>query len=332
MRILVTGATGFIGGRTANALAEVDGHTVFATGRKSRPNHLNSLVHYETADLSLLEDCQRLSDQIDVVIHAAGLTAVWGDYQSFFRANVETTRHLLESSRKNSVQRFINISSPSIYFDFRDQLDLKEGDLPRHFSNNYARTKYEGEQLVQSFHRPDFLTVNLRPRLVVGAGDNNVIPRMIQLQKAGLLRKVGKGEHMVDITSMGNLLSAIQLCLTAPAEAMGSVYNISNGSPLRFWDFVDQVLKGFGISTKRRSIPFWPLFGLAKTNEWVCQLLNIKKEPQILPVPVAVMNYSMTLNLDHSRQHLGYEPTISNEEGIREFVDWWKDHETSVLS
>lgn len=322
MKALVTGATGFIGARIAAALLDTGAQQVVFTGRK-QPRDSQLLARgaiFLAGDLVDPEFTERATRGIDVIFHCAGLAGTWGSYEDFYRANVTATRNLLVAAKTNGARRFINISSPSIYFDFKDQLNLREGDLPRKFSNHYASTKWEAEQLVAAAHGPDFLTVSLRPRSVIGAGDQNVLPRLIRLQEKGALVEIGSGQNVVDITTVGNLVDAALLCMKAPAAAMGESYNITNGTPVKFWEFVDHVLKSAGLPTQRKRLPYAPVMALARANEFLSRLLRRKNEPSLLPIAVGVITFSMTLDISKARTRLGYSPRFSTEDGVSEFI------------
>ena len=324
MKILITGATGFIGRRIAEDFLK-QGHTVLGTGRnREKGQELVGIgTQFEAGDLCDLGFCKKICEGVDAIVHCAGLAGTWGSYQSYYQANVFSTQNLLKAAQEAGVKRFINISSPSIYFDFCDQYNLKEDQLPKKFSNHYAKTKYEAEKLVEKAHQDGFLTVNLRPRFVIGAGDTNIIPRMIRLQKAGMLKQIGDGKNRVDVTSVANVIEAVRLCFLAPIENMGQTYNISNGQSVRLWDFIDEVLSALGVATERPHVPAAPVMFLAHINEKLCRLFGVKEEPKILPITIAVMKQSMTLDISKAREKLGYQPVQTTAEAIQEFANWW---------
>jgi nucleoside-diphosphate-sugar epimerase len=326
MKILVTGATGFIGGRVVERLLSIPGNTVVCTGRSEPKRDLLSSslqVEFLKGDFDDSEFALRAMKGVEAVIHCAGKAGTWGEYEAYYKANVDLTDKILKAAQSSATKRFINISSPSIYFDFKDQLNLKEGDLPAQFSNHYARTKYEAEKLVATAQNESLDTVSLRPRFVVGAGDHTVLPRIIKLQKSGWLFQIGNGKNIVDVTSISNLLDAIVLCLNAPREAMGETYNICNGEPLPFWKLVDLVLKSVGIEVRRKRISKRMLMAIARANEWVCRNTGRKEEPDLLPISVGVVSQSMTLNIDKAKSKLGYSPRQPIEDAIAEFSKWW---------
>ena len=270
MKVLITGGTGFIGGRIAESLLARPNTTVIISGRNPPRDRalLDAGAIFIAADLSKPQDLESILKGTDAIIHCAGLAGTWGPYIDYFQANVVATQKLLSIAQKAGVKRFINISSPSIYFDFLDQINLSEESLPKKFSNAYAETKYLAENVVAASHSDSFLTVSLRPRSVIGRGDRNVIPRLIRLQQTGSLFQVGRGENIVDITSIQNLIDAVLLCLEAPAKSMGRTYNITNGEPIRFWNFVDMVLETAAMPRTRKKLPYGFVMALAMANEW----------------------------------------------------------------
>jgi len=322
MKILITGATGFIGGSLAKQLSSNADYNIVVTGRnasiiESSQNHPIKVIQ---GDLAGQEFADLVTKDIDVVVHCAGLAGTWGEYNDYYRANVLVTEHLIQAAQKNNVKRFINISSPSIYLNFRHQLNIDEDYLPATFSNHYARTKYEAEQLVHQAHNTNFQTISLRPRMVIGAGDNNLIPRLLNLQESGLLKQIGNGANLVDFTSVNNLLDLIENCFSVPETAMGRAYNISNGNPDKLWDVIDKLCVSLNISTQRKKLPYALVMGLAKFNEKFCRVLKLKNEPSLLPVPISVLANSMTLNIDAAKQFLAYKPTQTTQQAMQDFL------------
>lgn len=322
MRILVTGATGFIGERLVQRLIQ-NNHFVVGTARRDS-NAQFANYKFIAANLAQSSDCFDLCKDIDAVIHCAGKAGVWGIEEEYSVANVVATKNILEAAKQNKVKRFINISSPSIYFDYKDQFDLNETDLPRKFSNAYALTKFQAEKLVKSAHTSNFLTISLRPRGVIGAGDKNWLPRIINMQKSGTLVQPGYGENLADFTCVENLLDVIEICLTTSENNMGEVYNITNGSPEKLWFVIEESLKLVGVSSIHKKVFLSVAMSVAKISELIHTLKKTKEEPTLLPIKVGVAAYSMTLDISKAKDKLGYKPKQTTIDGLREFAEWFK--------
>lgn len=177
MNILITGATGFLGSRIVEHLIDFKEIThIIATGRKfSEDNKVNNpKVDYILGDLEHLDFVKSLfQNNIDVVINCASLSSPWGSDKLFHASNITSQENLIAESLKASTKRFIYISSPSIYFDFKDALNINEDSpLPEKMVNNYAITKWRAEGLIRESKIP---YVILRPRALIGRGDTVIM-------------------------------------------------------------------------------------------------------------------------------------------------------------
>ena len=233
MKILVTGASGFIGGRFARFALE-QGLDVRVTGRREEAfEHLiRRGAQFMPGDLAGPELALSLCSDVEAVVHCAGAVGLWGRYEYFHRGNVVLTENVIEACLKRGVRRLVHLSSPSIYFDGRDHLGLREEQVPKRFANHYARTKFLAEQRLFGAQEFGLEVLALRPRFVTGAGDVSIFPRMIALQRKGRLAIIGNGLDKVDFTSVHNLNDALFGALLAAGPALGKAYNISNGAPL----------------------------------------------------------------------------------------------------
>ena len=206
MKILVTGASGFIGGRFARFALE-QGLAVRINGR--RPEAVEHLVRrgaeFVQGDLADPELALALCDDVEAVVHCAGAVGVWGSYQHFYQANVEVTENMVEACLKRKVRRLVHLSSPSIYFDGRSHVGIREEQVPKRFSDHYGATKYLAEQKVFAAEEFGLEVIAFRPRFVTGAGDTSIFPRLIEMQRKGRLAIIGNGLNKVDFTSVHNL-------------------------------------------------------------------------------------------------------------------------------
>ena len=221
MKILVTGASGFIGGRFARFALE-QGLDVRVNGRRAESvEHLvRRGAEFVPGDLSDPELARELCRDVEAVVHCAGAVGVWGRYQDFHQGNVQVTENVVEACLKQRVRRLVHLSSPSIYFDGRDHLGLTEEQVPKRFRHPYAATKYLAEQKVFGAQEFGLETLALRPRFVTGAGDMSIFPRLLKMQRKGRLAIVGNGLNKVDFTSVQNLNEAMLSSLLAAGSAL----------------------------------------------------------------------------------------------------------------
>lgn len=325
MRILVTGASGFIGGRFARFALE-QGLAVRVNGRRAEGvQHLikrgAEFVQGDLADADLVRELCR---DVEAVVHCAGAVGVWGDYAHFHQANVTLTENVIEACLKQKVRRLVHLSSPSIYFDGRSHVAIREEQVPTRFSDHYGRTKYLAEQQVFGAQEFGLEVIALRPRFVTGAGDTSIFPRLIAMQRKGRLAIIGNGLNRVDFTSVHNLNEALFSALLAAGPALGRAYNISNGEPVPLWDVVNYVLRRLELPPVTRHLPFALAYAAASLNEGVCKVLPGRPEPGLFRLGVAVMARDFSLDISSARQHLDYEPRASLWAALDEFCTWWQ--------
>ncbi|WP_263142447.1 NAD-dependent epimerase/dehydratase family protein [Pseudomonas sp. RIT-PI-AD] len=325
MKILVTGASGFIGGRFARFALE-QGFGVRINGRRvDAARELRAAgAEYLPGDLGDPAFARRLCSDIEMVVHCAGSVGVWGRYAQFHQANVEVTENLVEACLKQRVRRLVHLSSPSIYFDGHSHLGIREEQVPRRFADHYGKTKFLAERKVFAAEEFGLETILLRPRFVTGAGDTSIFPRLIAMQRKGRLAIVGEGLNRADFTSVQNLNEAILCALLATGEALGKAYNISNGQPVPLWDVVNYVMRRLDLPPVTRHVPLAPMQWAATLNETLCRLLPGRPEPALSRLGVAVMAKDFTLDIGRARQYLGYEPRVSLWNALDEFCDDWK--------
>jgi nucleoside-diphosphate-sugar epimerase len=322
MRILVTGATGFLGKALAFRLAEL-GHDVTATGRNRTIGE--SLVRPGVAFLPLeLGDRPGLEAALagqDAVCHSAALSSPWGPYDDFYQANVVGTRNIIDACVKNHVGRLLHVSSPTVYFDHTERHGVKEDDpLPRRGVNAYAVTKLLADQLVLA--RPELPATIFRPRGIFGPGDTAILPRMIRANERGMVPIIGSEDPVLDLTYVDNVVDAMVAALDAPA-AVGKVYNLTNGEPVKLWATLERVFGLLEVPFKPRRMSRTGAYAAATAMEILGKLSG--NEPVLTRYTVGVLSTPMTLDISAARRDLGYAPRVSMEEGMARFVQWWKE-------
>jgi nucleoside-diphosphate-sugar epimerase len=330
-RLVVTGATGFLGQR-ASALLRERGYDVIGLGRNpliGKTLEQNG-VQFIQCDLSDREALRKAFEGADIVVHSAALASPWGPWKDFEAANVRGTRNVVESCLANqrSIKRLVHISSPAIYMNLGDRRAVREDQpLPDKQISHYARSKRLAEEIV--FDRVKQLSfIILRPQGIFGPGDTSILPRLIRIAERGVLPLIGNGKNEIDMTYVDNVVDSIALAMEAPEKCAGQAYNITNGEPVLNYSLIQRVLRELGYEVRLKKIPFSVALGLAGTMQAFYSAFLPASEPLLTPYSVCLLSRTRTLNIDRARNELGYNPRISMEEGLKRYLDWWK--KTSV--
>ena len=319
MRVLVTGATGFLGSYLIDELLEA-GYEVKALGRnQKRLAALKRSRDLDVAAVDLLdkEALFQAGQDCQAVIHAAALSTVWGPWKDFYEANVLASQHVLELCQQVGMERLVYVSSPSIYAGPFDQIDLKEDQAPKENRlNHYIRSKIMAEDLIRASSVP---SVIIRPRGLFGIGDTSIIPRLLASNDKIGLPLVNGGNHLVDMTCVENVALALRLALESD-QALGGTYNITNDEPYVFKDLLSLFFDQAGLEPHYRRLPAWLVIGLASILEGVYQCFHLKGEPAITRYTAYLLSYSQTLNIDAAKRDLAYQPKLTIEEGVKKYV------------
>jgi nucleoside-diphosphate-sugar epimerase len=326
MRVVVTGATGFLGGATARRLARA-GHDVLGTGRALDAGARLEAdgVGFRAADVRDAAAVRELCQGAEAVVHCAALSSPWGRASEFEGVNRRGTEHVVQACRAHGVRRLVHVSTPGIYFGFRDRRDVAETDaLPRRPANDYVRTKLAAERVVERAHGEGLDTVTLRPRAIYGPGDTVVLPRLIRALEAGRLPRIGDGRTVMDLTYIDNATQAVELALGAAADVSGRAYNVTDGQPVALWPLVDDLCARLDLPPPRRSVRYGVVAAYAVALEALHRTLLRGSEPLLTRYSAALLAHSLTLDITAARRDLGYAPSVAPDEGLARFVDWWR--------
>lgn len=318
-KVLVTGGTGFLGYHVIKYLVS-KGYEVIGIGRNSKNQIKNIGGTFIKVDLFLEEELKKLPNNFDYIVHCAGLSSPWGKTDDFIKGNIVSTKNILKFAKENkNLKKFINISTSSLYFDYTDRYNIREDDeLPDEFVNSYAETKYEGEILVK-YSGIKYIT--LRPRAIYGEYDKTIIPRLIRLNKKIGIPYIDKKIY-TSLTYGGNIAHAIYLAMIS--DVVDRTYNVTDGIDVTLDDVLQKVFTELDVEYKKRKINSRVMRYIAVFLEWRSKKYKNWKEPIITKYSIGVISYSETLNIDKIKKELGYFPIYSLEDGIKNFVSWYK--------
>ncbi len=326
-KILITGATGSLGMRLTEVLSQ-ENIIVIATGRNpTKKTFFEKLnVEYLIGDLSDRNFVNEITKDVEVVIHCAAFTSPFAEWELFEKSNIVSTQNIVNSCQLNRVRRLIHISTPSIYFDGKAKINIKEGDSIPEARSFYAKSKWEAEKIVQNLKSSAVEFIILRPRAIFGRYDSVLLPRMLKIMEKGFFPLFNNGEALMDLTYVDNVVHAIKLSINARGTSLGLAFNITNGEPKKLKEITDMIIKIRKIEVVYRKLPFALMYAIAAMIEVTYKMLNIKREPPLSRYGVGVMAIDQTLNIERAKSLLGYEPVVSLEDGLRYTLNnWGKD-------
>ncbi|AKT37441.1 NAD-dependent epimerase/dehydratase family protein [Chondromyces crocatus] len=314
--VLVTGASGFIGGRLAERLAVEAGARVVGTGRNFRDEaRLRAAgVELVKADLRDRDAMARLCQGKQVVIHlAAWVQRGRGGEAEAHAINVDATRMLAEVAAAASVQRFVLVSTVSAYgvpsvddIDETVPLDFAQVDL-------YGRTKALGEQAAQAVAKRTGLALSvIRPAMVVGPGSPGWTVGMLRLVQRGVPVLFGDGSGFAYPVYIDDVVDAILLAATRP-EAVGEAFNVS-GPSVDWATFFGHYGRMCG--KRPRKVPMAIARAIAWANERV--KLGIPLTTDRLKIYVRRLRYPT----EKAERSLGWTAKVSLDEGMRNSEAW----------
>lgn len=312
-RILVTGATGFLGGALSRHLL-AEGARVIATGRDRERLDALAGAGAETVQFDLTAGVRPEISACEAVVHCAALSSPWGQWRDFAAANIDGTKAALELARAAGAKRFVHISTPSLYFRFADQIGVRETDPLPPPVNAYAKSKLMAEQIV--LDAQDLDPIILRPRGLYGAGDTALLPRLIRTAKTRALPLMRDGIAATDLTHIDDVVSAIMAALRVTPNADARVFNVSGGVALPIRDVVDAACAKAGVEARWRPVPVWLANAYARTGEAIARMMPSMPEPPVTAYSVGLFAFQQTLDISAAEAHLGWTPNVSFKEGL----------------
>lgn len=331
--VFITGASGFIGGKLAERLL-ASGREVRVLARRPLPELEKLGAQIISGDLDDTAALTRGMAGVGTVFHVAGRVGVWGPDEDFFRVNFGGTGNVITACHAAGVPRLVYTSSPSVVFNGGNLAGVDESaPLCTAAPCAYPTSKAAAERLVTTANDATLATVSLRPHLVWGPGDKNIIPRVLKLARAGRLKIIGPGRNLVDCTHITNVVDAHLLAeealarchvisdkpLPAP-DVRGKAYFITNGEPVVLWDWINDLLRGLGEKPVEKHVSLGTAYRAAGLLEFLWRVLPLKGEPPTTRFVVKELATDHWFKLDAASRDLGYAPRVTMAAGTTELI------------
>jgi nucleoside-diphosphate-sugar epimerase len=328
--ILLTGASGFIGGRLAQRLVARGDAVRCLVRASSDTRRLESLagVEFVRGDLTDTACLPAAVAGAEAVVHCAAMVSDWGTVDEIRAVNATAAAELARAAVAAGVTRFIHISTTDIY-GHPGGRGVSEDHVPTGFANWYAQTKREAEfALSRICSEAGMELVILRPATVYGPGSTEVVGELATALRGGYLPLVAGGHAVAGLVYVDNLADAVELALTRSA-AVGEAFNISDGLDVTWRRFIGDLASGLGVAPPRLRLPGSVALGLGVVMERGYRAVRRRTGLQTAPLLSRQAVQVLARDQDFSSQKLtallGWTPRVSYEDGMAATLTWLRE-------
>jgi nucleoside-diphosphate-sugar epimerase len=325
--VLVTGASGFLGGRLAEMLMnEGEQVTVLARSTSDLSHLSRSPLHalrIVRGDLTDRESLQEAVSGVTHVFHCAAASTDWAPMEVYLNSNVRGTEMLLAAASKESqLQRFVHVSTTDVYgypaIPCDETGEVLDTGLP------YNRTKIQGERTVWLASREGLPVTVVRPATIYGPRGKAFVTDIAELLRHRQMAHINGGRATGGFLYVDNAAAAM-IAAAQSTAAEGQVYNLSDGTEATWNHYVAVLAKGLGCKPPWIDLPYGLAMAIAGAMEapygWIKALPG---RPMLTRHAVLLLARDQEFPSDKARGDFGFASQVSFEEGIARSVAWLK--------
>ncbi len=333
MKVLVTGAAGFVGNHLVEMLVE-RGDEVRALVRPGEDiDCLRTLPGVELiyGDLTNPPSLKRAVQGMQRIYHIAAKTGPWGPEKVYQATNVQGLADLIFAAMEAGVRRIVHTSSITVYG--HRLRDIVTEDHPYYAENNpYSRSKIAGEKLIFRLVKEHSAPVVIvRPAWVYGPRDGASFSRFVNFVASGKGRLLGTGNNIVPVVYVRDVAQGLIKAGDASDEAVGRAYNIADDRRVTQAEYLNTIADALKVPRVSRKLPFSAIY-LAGWSAEALWRVGATLSPQFKQTPPPLMTYGVTLlggdqrfSIDRARRELGYVPQVDVKHGVATGVQWYLD-------
>jgi len=320
MRVLVTGGTSLVGSEVATQLSQRGDEVVLFQrhpGESGLEQRLGDIAD-PAAVLAATADA-------DAVVHIAARVGIVGDWPDFERTNVVGTANVIAAAQAERIGRMVYVSSPSVAHTGSSLIGVGAGPAePDRVSGHYARSKAEAELSALAVSPEVVPVVAVRPHLIWGPGDTQLVGRIVARARQGRLATIGSGLALIDTTYVSNAADAIIAALDRAPVLAGRAFVVTNGQPRPIAEMIARIVTAAGLRPPRLRVPYQAarLGGLLAERVW--DRVEREDEPPITSFLAEQLGTAHWFDQRETREALGWEPAVSIDEGFNRLGEWFR--------
>lgn len=327
MKVLITGGSSLMGVGLAQDLAARGDHVRCFQRRPVEVLEGLEGIEQQLGDLSDPADVAAAVADCDAVVHLAAKVGIVGSRDDFFAVNVTGTSNLLDAARRAGIEKFVHVSSPSVAHDGTPIVGgVADSPITSHPGAWYPETKAISEKLALAANSETLGVVVIRPHLVWGPGDTQLVGRIVERARSGRLALVGGGRALVDTTYIDNARSALCVALDAVrpgAVCAGRAYVVANGEPRPVRELVRGICAAAGVQFEPREVSLGAARAAGSLIERVWPRVRPDDEPPLTRFLADQLGTAHWFDQRPARDDLGWEPTVSIDDGLERLADWF---------
>jgi nucleoside-diphosphate-sugar epimerase len=325
MASLVTGASGFLGGRVAQMLHERGEEVVILARANSDLRHLSAFpVRVIRGDLSNCEALRETVQDVTDIFHCAACSTDWAPKQTYFAANVIGTHNLIAAAQQAPrLHRFLHVSTTDIYG--YPSIPCTEGQSFVDAGLPYNQTKGRAEAAVWKAHQEHGIPITIiRPANIYGPRGKDFTQEIAMLLRQRLMVYIDSGTAPGGFTYVDTVVEAM-LDAAASTRTVGQAYNIAGGTGATWQQYATLFAEQLGVKPPWINLGFPAAMTLARILEASHSCLRLRGRPVLTRHAVYLLGRNQEFPIAKAKSNFGFSSKISLEEGIRRSVAWLKD-------
>ncbi len=322
-KVLITGASGFIGGHLVDRnLAKKNKVRAFVLKGDPGEEALRAKgVEIVYGDICDYESVKKAVSGCDIVFHCAAVVTDWAPWKLFQDVTIGGTENICRAAHEAGVGRFVDMSTNDV-FGRREDVVLDESYPLEKWGEPYPDSKIEAEEISWKYHKLGLPVTMVYPCWVYGVGDKTFVPLLADaIVKKDLI--FWRKDVIVWPTYVENLVDLLML-ISEDKRAVGNGYLVHDGESVTLQDFCVEIARTMGVPPIKTHIPYFLAYVASLGMELVWKIGRIKSRPLLTTYTVKNLGSRLKFSIAKAERELGWKPRVSYPEGMKRSMEWLK--------